>query len=319
MVGAVATGFGSWAVGTSWTRFLTLAHGVLGLTVVVLAPWKARGSVRTGLRRRRTSRWLSLGLAAAVATTVVLGVLHATGLWFGVGEWSALWTHVLAAIVVATLLAWHVVSRPSRPTLTDLDRRGVLAAGLAVVAGAAVYGAQELLVRAVGTPGARRRFTGSHEVASFQPEAMPRVSWLNDQAPDATTATGWRLAVAGAPVEVARLAALARPVEATLDCTGGWWSTQSWDAVPLADLLGGGRAASVQVTSATGYDRLFPFADVDALYLAVGYGGQPLARGHGAPVRLVAPGRRGLWWVKWVTAVDLSDRPAWLQLPFPAE
>ena len=71
------------------------------------------------------------------------------------------------------------------------------------------------------------------------------------------------------------------------------------------------------MTSATGYSRLFPSGDAGRLYLAVGYDGRPLRRGHGAPVRLVAPGRRGPWWVKWVTSVEPSDRPDWLQLPFP--
>ena len=50
-----------------------------------------------------------------------------------------------------------------------------------------------------------------------------------------------------------------------------------------------------------------------------GYEGQPLRRGHGAPVRVVAPGRRGPWWIKWVTSVQLDDRPWWLQTPFPFE
>jgi len=34
-------------------------------------------------------------------------------------------------------------------------------------------------------------------------------------------------------------------------------------------------------------------------------------------VRLVAPDRRGYWWVKWVTAVELSSAPWWWQPPFP--
>ena len=53
--------------------------------------------------------------------------------------------------------------------------------------------------------------------------------------------------------------------------------------------------------------------------LAVGYAGEPLRRGHGAPVRLIAPGRRGPWWIKWVTSVQLHDRPWSLQTPFPFE
>ena len=91
--------------------------------------------------------------------------------------------------------------------------------------------------------------------------------------------------------------------------------------MPLADLfdpddLAG--AASIIVTSATGYRRLFPVADAARTWVAVGYDGRPLRRGHGAPIRIVAPGRRGPWWVKWVTGIELTDRPWWLQLPFPA-
>jgi hypothetical protein len=41
------------------------------------------------------------------------------------------------------------------------------------------------------------------------------------------------------------------------------------------------------------------------------------APGHGAPARLVVPGRRGYWWVKWVTAIDVDDTPWWWQPPFP--
>ena len=39
--------------------------------------------------------------------------------------------------------------------------------------------------------------------------------------------------------------------------------------------------------------------------------------GHGAPARLVVSGRRGYWWVKWVTAIDVDDTPWWWQPPFP--
>ncbi|NUR17262.1 MAG: molybdopterin-dependent oxidoreductase, partial [Dermatophilaceae bacterium] len=44
-----------------------------------------------------------------------------------------------------------------------------------------------------------------------------------------------------------------------------------------------------------------------------------LSAGHGGPVRLVAPGRRGFWWVKWVDRVGVDDRPSWSQPPFPLQ
>jgi hypothetical protein len=314
---ALVTGLTSWAVGTEWSRAFTLVHGTVGFTLLVLAPAKARGSVRTGLKRGRSTRWLSLGFAVLVLATIGLGVLHATGLWFGVGYWAPLWTHFLFAFLVLPLFAWHVTSRPSWPRAVDLDRRALLATGGAVAVAAVAYGAQEILVREAGLAGGRRRFTGSHEVGSFAPDAMPTVSWIDDQAPDDTAADGWSLIVAGATVDVADLRRRAEPIEATLDCTGGWWSTQSWDGVPLAALLDTTGGRSIKVTSATGFARRFPLTDADHVYLAVGYGGEPLRRGHGAPVRLVAPGRRGPWWVKWVTSVEVDDVPWWAQFPFP--
>jgi DMSO/TMAO reductase YedYZ molybdopterin-dependent catalytic subunit len=38
-------------------------------------------------------------------------------------------------------------------------------------------------------------------------------------------------------------------------------------------------------------------------------GGEPISHGHGAPVRLVAPGRRGFQWVKWVVRLEVRDTP----------
>ena len=309
---AAVTGLVSWGVGSGWARWVTIVHALAGLSLLALAPAKLRGSVRTGLRRRRVTRWLSMLLGVLVAATVVIGVLHATGLWHGVGYWSALWTHVLLAALLAPLVIWHIVSRPGRPRVADLDRRALAGGGLVLAAAGAAYGIQQLVV------GDNRRFTGSHEIASFNPSEMPTTMWLNDRSPRVPV-TDWELTVAGRPVELEALHETARPLEADLDCTGGWWSRQSWDAVPLAELMPELDQPTLEVTSLTGYSRLFPARDAANLYLAVGYNSEPLRRGHGAPVRLVAPGRRGFWWVKWVSRIEAIDRPWWLQLPFPLE
>jgi Oxidoreductase molybdopterin binding domain len=317
VVGAIATGLWSWAASDRWGRWLVIAHGLIGLSLLLLAPAKLRGSVRAGFRRKRSTRWISAGFGILVLATVVLGVLHATGVWYGVGFWSALWTHSLLGFVVIPFLVWHVATRPVRPRLTDLDRRTVLRTGVVAVAAAGVYVAQESVTRLTGLAGGTRRATGSHEVASHDPANMPSVIWLDDRRPDTGEEGDWPLTIGGSSVSVASLRDRAGPVVATLDCTGGWWSEQAWDAVALSELLPNPAGRSVRVRSRTGYDRLFDLDDLDRIYLAVGYGGRPLLPRHGAPVRLVVPGRRGPWWVKWVTSVEPDDTPSWRQPPLP--
>lgn len=317
IVAAITTGLTSWAVGDRWSRGLGIAHGLVGVTLLVLTPAKARGSVRAGFRRGRPTRWVSAAFGALVLVTVALGVVHVTGLWFGVGEWTALWTHSLFAFLLVPLFVWHLVTRPVRLRVADLDRRALLRVGTVAGAAAGLYVAQEVVTQLGGLAGGGRRATGSHEVASHDPARMPTVIWLDDSRPERTDEATWPLVVAGVATTIESLRARARPVVATLDCTGGWWSEQSWDAVALSELLPTASGRSVRVGSATGYSRLYSLDALEDVYLAVGYGGEPLRRGHGAPVRLVVPGRRGPWWVKWVTSVEPDDRPPWLQLPLP--
>ena len=317
VVAAVVTGLGSWAAGDRWNGALAVAHGIVGLALLLLVPAKLRGPVAAGFRRGRATRWVSATFGILVLGTVVVGMAHATGLWYGVGYWAALWVHCLLAFMLIPLFVWHLASRPIRPRAFDLDRRVALRGGLVLAGAAAVHVAQRAVAGAVGLAGGDRRLTGSHEVASFDPASMPQTIWLDDRQPEDVDEATWPLVVAGTPISVDALRRRSRPVVARLDCTGGWWSDQSWDAVPLGDLLVDPSGRSIRVGSTTGYDRLFSTDALGDLYLAVGYGGEPLRAGHGAPVRLVAPGRRGYWWVKWVTSVEPDDHPPWLQSPLP--
>ena len=85
----------------------------------------------------------------------------------------------------------------------------------------------------------------------------------------------------------------------------------------LSALLPPGRTGTAQVTSVTGYRRRLPLTD--HLLLAVDVGGRPLSDGHGAPVRLVVPGRRGFHWVKWVDRIEIDNAPWWLESPLPLQ
>ncbi len=317
VVAALLSGLLSWVVPLSSARPVMIVHAAVGLMILVITPLKLRGSVKAGFKRRRSTRWLSATFGLMVLATIGLGAAHATGLWFGVGYWSALWTHQLIGFLLFPLLMWHVSTRPVRPSVTDVDRRGFIATGLTSAAALGVIVAQESVATVFGTQAADRVGTGSHETGSFDPDAMPTVQWIDDRAPAETSPETWDLSVAGATVPIADLWAQARPLVARLDCTGGWFADQRWDVVSLADLLPPATGRSIMVTSSTGYRRLFPLADAAELYLGVGYDGRPLRRGHGAPVRLVAPNRRGPQWVKWVIDVSVVDRPAWLQLPLP--
>ena len=73
------------------------------------------------------------------------------------------------------------------------------------------------------------------------------------------------------------------------------------------------------MVSATGYARRFPVEEAPRLLLALRMGGRSLSAEHGFPARLVAPDRRGFWWVKWVVAVRPEPVPYWWQPPFPLQ
>ena len=149
---------------------------------------------------------------------------------------------------------------------------------------------------------------------------MPVTQWLVDKVPNVDTGA-WRLRVGDRVWLRDDLERLTDDeIVATLDCTGGWFAQQRWRGVRLDRLLKASDVRigrSIEVCSVTGYTRRFPHDDARSLVLATQVGGKPLSVGHGFPARLVAPGRRGFWWVKWVESIELSTRPWWWQPPFP--
>jgi DMSO/TMAO reductase YedYZ molybdopterin-dependent catalytic subunit len=314
------TGVVTVATGSAGGRWVAVAHGVAGMAILLLVPWKSR-VVRGGLRRGRGTRWASLLLAALVVVTFLAGVGYATGLVRSIAGRPGLWVHIAVALVLVPLVLWHVVARRIRPRRSDLSRRTFLRAGLLGAGAAGLYFAVGGAVRAGGLPGAGRRFTGSYETGSFDPEAMPTTSWLVDPIP-AVDPDQWRLTVVDGAgrhqLGLEELTAFGVRMRATLDCTSGWYARQDWSGVPVKALLRGtGQARSLLVHSVTGYWVRLPVSDVGRLLLATHMGGAPLSAGHGYPLRLVAPGRRGYWWVKWVDRIELQATPWWWQPPFP--
>ena len=325
---AGSTGVLAFGVGTTPSaRVVTALHGAAGLGLLLLVPWKAvvvqRARTRPPGQRAPSTAW---GLAALTALTVLTGVLHSAG---ATGPWvlglPTLHLHVAAGVATGVLLVAHVWGRRQRPRVADLSRRTVLRAGALGLGSVALWGAGEGLLRLTGAPGADRRATGSAERGSFQPDAMPVTQWFTDTVPESPRASvevvvGNRRAM----VPVADLDG-ADELRAVVDCTGGWYAVQDWRGTRLdrllADRLGVELPVdgSIDVVSVTGYRRRLPTRDAASLLLATRAAGRPLSAGHGAPVRLVAPGRRGFWWVKWVTRIEVVAAPWWAQPPFPLQ
>jgi hypothetical protein len=315
-----ATGLGAVATGSPRGRWVVIAHGVAAIVVVLLIPWKSM-VVRYGLRRTRPTRWASLLLAVLVVAALTAGFVSSTGAARSVGGLPVMWLHIAVALALVPLLLWHIFARSTWPRRTDLSRRNAMRFGLLAALAAGAYAATEITTRLVGSPGARRRFTGSYETGSFEPARMPVTSWLDDRVPAIDGAT-WRLVVVDATgrrqLTLDELSTSDIQVRAMLDCTSGWYAEQDWSGVPVASLVSPDEhARSLYVHSVTGYWMRLPIDDLDGLMLATKVGGQPLRRGHGYPLRLVAPGRRGFWWVKWVDRIEVDSTPAWWQPPLP--
>jgi len=319
---AFTTGWLAFAYGTMASRWSLIVHALGGFAILTVLPWKSIVA-RRGLRRSRPGRWASITLALLVLASLLGGLLHSTGLLRWWGAYTAMELHVGAAIAAVPFAIWHVVARPVRPRRLDLSRRNLLRGGALVAAAAAGYAASELAVRLTGLPGTARRFTGSYEIGSLDPELMPVSSWLFDAIP-VIDAERWRLRLVTASgtreLTYAALRDFDDRLQCVLDCTGGFWSEQVWSGVLLRRLIGDHpNASSILVASQTGYDRRFAIDELPRLMLATSMGGRPLSADHGAPARLVAPGRRGFWWVKWVSTIELNALPHWWQAPFPLQ
>jgi DMSO/TMAO reductase YedYZ molybdopterin-dependent catalytic subunit len=316
---AVATGVTSLWVGHPAGAAVFWIHAVAGLAAVPLLGIKFR---RVAGRIRDRRAWdratpLSIGLAAVAVAATGTGIAWAVGVTVPLGVWTLLNLHILFGLLVVPLLVGHLRARYRPLRRTDLRERRVAVQYVGLVAAA---GATSTLLRWLATlfrtPAATRRFTGSRRLDG---DELPVTSWVADD-PDPVDPASWTLSVEGLvdrPLD-AGLDDLDPSAErqARLDCTSGWYAERGWRGVRLGDVLdeagvetSPGERAWVTVRSVTGYRWSLPLDEARDALLATHLSGERLDHGHGYPMRLVAPGRRGFQWVKWVEAVEVRRRP----------
>ncbi len=319
----VLTGYLGFRNGAPQRAWLLWAHGLGAYALVCLFLWK--GPIIYHVYRRGRP-WNIHRLAFVLLLFLLLATLGTGLAWTFTGPrfwggFSWLTLHIFLALLTTALLVWHIWRY--RWVVGRAEARGrrlalqLLAVGLA---GGSVWGVARWFQRV-------RRFTGSYEVGSDTGQ-FPVTSWIADRPPPVALET-WRLTIGGA---VARSRTLTydqlqqHPVttmRATLDCTGGWYTTQTWCGVRLGDLLEpaglSSQARSVQVTAVSGYGRRFPLPEALDILLAWDVADTPLSHGHGFPLRLVASDRRGFEWVKWVTRLDVLESEAFWQSPLPLQ
>ncbi len=329
VAGATGTGLLSW---TGWLpmSLSILLHDVFGFTLAVLLLFKfARVTRRVADREHWDATTpVSVLLGAAVVAALALGVFWSLGGNVPVGPWTTLNVHIGLGLLVIPLLLVHLLARFRLPSRTDASRRSALRASGLLVAGVFAWRATELLsaVRDVAIRDSGSKPIGDLADTDTEGGSFPVTSWVADD-PERVDRETWSLTVTGLVEDDLDLSYAELPSgeematqTGTLDCTSGWYTVQEWGGVRVGDLLAAAGVAAdatevaadglwVRFVSITGYRWSLPLAEARDALLATHVGGEPLSHGHGAPARLVAPGRRGFQWVKWVERVELRRHP----------
>lgn len=317
---AFLTGLISLISGSTQTWSLFALHGVAGFWLLLLLWGKLQRVWPRLIHPRRWDRHTIYGALALLCTGGALG----SGIWWiGGGSWEGagfnlLNWHILLGFVLTITVLLHLIVRAKRLRLRDMSgRRRALHFGALLLGSVALWPLQQAGERALKLPGAKERFTGSRESNSYEGNIFPTSSWVADQ-PHPLDANAWHLSVTGAvalPREFSyeELVATGDELEATLDCTGGFYSTQRWRGIRIDALLNQVElhpdARFVRFVSVTSYRWSLPLEEARTALLATHIDDEPLSHDHGFPLRLVAPGRRGFEWVKWITHMEILTAP----------
>lgn len=220
--------------------------------------------------------------------------------------------------------------RPDWAAIQHLERRRTLG-WLTAGSGLLVSGGAAALLRHVFAPSTESA-SSSVGAETLLPGITPQSEFYSisknlETFDPKLTAAKWSLKVSGL-VKNPRSFTLddlkAQPqtnLEATMVCisnavNGGLIGNAIWNGFSLRRLLEqvgiDPKARFVNWRAADGYIKSLPLAaalDEDVL-LIDGWNGQPLLQKHGFRLRVLIPGRLGMKQPRWITEIELSDKPA---------
>lgn len=273
--------------------------------------WAARAAA-VGIR-------LALATTAYTAFTLLLILVTPADLPSG----SAWTQYLLQAATVAALYAgiaeWS--RGPSQPRVkfagVDRSRRRVImgAPGLILALGSFAVIGKEVWERRRAAPG----LLSGQRTPEITPTADFYVVSKNLFDPHVDIAR-WSLRIGQMRLTDADMRALpAKEQIATMQCIsnevgGRLISTARWTGTPLREVLDRAgvppTARYVVFTCADGYVESLPldYALQPQVLLAYDMNGAPLTAEHGAPLRLIAPGKYGIKHPKWITAITFSEQ-----------
>ena len=313
---AFTTGIVSLISGLPQDWLIFALHGIIGIWLLLLMWGKLRRVWPRLIHPRRWDRRTIYGLLALLLVIMALG----SGIWWVAGgEWdlagfNLLNWHIVLGFVLTTAVIAHMLARAKWLRKRDIvGRRQTLHFSTLLLSSVVLWPGQQLTERVLNMPGSKRRFTGSREADSYAGNIFPTSSWVTDQ-PRPIEAQVWQLSLGGA-VTTPRdfsyddLASAGDVLEATLDCTGGFYSTQRWRGIRvgrlLDEVLPHTDARTVSFISVTSYRWSLSLDEARMALLATHIDEEPLSHQHGFPLRLVAPGHRGFEWVKWITRIEV--------------
>jgi Oxidoreductase molybdopterin binding domain len=317
---AFMTGVVSLIAGHPQEWLIIVLHAIGGFWLLLLLWGKLRRVWPRLIHSRRWDRRTIFGMLALLLVALALG----SGIWWVAGGvldfagFNLLNWHIALGFVLTAAIVFHMFARAKRLRKRDITgRRRALHFSLLLLGGVALWPGQQLAERVLNLPGSKQRFTGSRESGSYAGNAFPTSSWVADQ-PLPIDVQTWRLSLGGAvnnPHDFSydELVSAGDELEATLDCTGGFYSTQRWRGIHIGSLLDRttllAEARYVSFISVTSYRWSLPLEEARSALLATHSGEDPLSHEHGFPLRLVAPGHRGFEWVKWITRVEVLTTP----------